>query len=98
MATRANGGVDRLLTIKQLAEKWGWSMQKISRLVQAKAIPHLRIGRRNNDIHFEESAVDAWLQARRVPVAVDEDRAIATQVDRAAECRRLGIPTDHPYS
>ena len=91
-------GVDRMLTIKQLAEKWGWSMQKLGRLVTAKAVPHVRIGRRNNDIHFIESEVEAWLEARRVPVAADEARAIAQQIDRAAECKRLGIPVDHPYS
>lgn len=89
---------DRLLTVKQLSEKWGWSIQKIHRLIAAQAIPHLRLdGRRHNSIHFRESELEAWLEAQRAP-AIDGARAAIAALDREAECRRLGIPVDHEFS
>jgi excisionase family DNA binding protein len=89
---------DRLLTVAQLCEKWGWSQQQLRRLVQAREIPHLRLGRRHHAIHFRESAVEAWLREREVPVVTETVTKAAAVLTREEECRRLGIPVDHPYS
>jgi excisionase family DNA binding protein len=90
---------DRLLTVKQLGEKLGWSIQKIHRLIAAKKIPHLRLeGRTNCAIHFRESEVEAWLEAQRVPVIADSESEEYARLTREAECRRLGIPVDHEFT
>lgn len=89
---------DRLLTVAQLAEKWGWSQQKIRALVKAGEIPHLRFGRRHNTIHFRECALEAWLREREVAVVKETVETTVGTMTREEECRRLGIPVDHPYS
>jgi excisionase family DNA binding protein len=89
---------DHLLTVAQLAEKWGWSQQKLRALVQAKEIPHIRLGRRHNAIHFRESVVEAWLREREVPVVRETVTKSMVALSREEECERLGIPVDHPYS
>jgi excisionase family DNA binding protein len=89
---------ERLLTVAQLAAHWGWSQQKIRALVRAGEIPHLRLGRRHNSIHFRESVIDAWLHSREVaPVSAAIAASVAI-VTREDECRRLGIPVDHAFS
>jgi excisionase family DNA binding protein len=89
---------DRLLTVAKLAAKWGWSQKKLRRLVEDKTIPHLRLGRRNNDIHFRESVVEAWLRSRDVPVVTEAAEKAAADVGHEERCRLLGIPADHPYA
>lgn len=54
---------DKLLSLTQLATKWGWSRDRVYRLVKTKSIPFVRIGR---DFFFRESAVNAWLEAQTV--------------------------------
>lgn len=54
---------DRLLTLLQLAQKWGWSRDAVWRLVKKRDIPFVRIGRNH---YFREADVDAWLKAKTV--------------------------------
>lgn len=89
---------DRLLTLMQLATKWGWSRSKLTRLVTKQGIPHLRIGARN-DVYFRESVVEAWLLERAVPVAsAPRHRGDEPGWSREEECRALGIEVDHQFS
>jgi predicted DNA-binding transcriptional regulator AlpA len=89
---------DRLLTIAELAAKWGWSEKKLYHLIAAKAIPHLRLfGRRNHDVHFRESVVEAWLREREVgDCTKGAEKAAVETVSHEEWCRRLLIPPDHP--
>lgn len=59
---------DRLLSLRQLANKWGWSVDRVYRLVKRKEIPFVRIGR---DFHFQEAAIDAWLESKTTRPVVD---------------------------
>jgi excisionase family DNA binding protein len=68
---------DRLIPLMELAKQWGWSRSKLWRLVVRKEIPHVRIGPRG-DVHFRESQVEAWLEARTVG-----DHAVATPSTRS---------------
>lgn len=89
---------DRLLTLMQLAEKWGWSRSKLWRLVQRKEIPHIRIGPRR-DVHFRESVVEAWLLEREVPIAAAPRRRVPDRDSGREEmCAELGIELDHQFS
>lgn len=60
MTTEAT--LDRTVPLPELARAWGWSQRKLYRLVEAGAIPHLRIRGR---YYFELSAVEAWKAAAR---------------------------------
>lgn len=90
---------DRLLTLMQLAEKWGWSRSKLWRLVKRGEIPHLVIGPRR-DVHFRESHIEAWLLEREVPAKNAPRRsAMAREGDGREEmCRELGIEPDHQFT
>lgn len=79
---------DRLLTVAQLADRWGWSRQKIYRLVYAKQIPYVRIGTGRGGIYFEEATIDAWLETKRNAKAYARADAEACAVALAAERRR----------
>jgi hypothetical protein len=93
---------DRLLSVAQLSDRWGWPPSKLRRLVKLQRIPHVRLpseGHRGR-IVFRESAIEAWLTARSVPVRADVGAPTAAQepaLSRDEECRRLGIPVDHPF-
>jgi excisionase family DNA binding protein len=94
---------DRLLTIRQLAAKWGWHASKLYRLVAARHIPYLRVPgeKGRGTIRFRESELDAWLDAIAVPAKIEARVPAASprvMVDRAAECERLGIPVDHRFT
>jgi hypothetical protein len=54
--------LERKLTQRELAQQWGWSMCRLTRMVNRGQIPHVRIGR---DVFFEMSALEPWLAARR---------------------------------
>jgi excisionase family DNA binding protein len=87
----------RLLSIAQLAERWGWRPQALYRLIAARAIPYVRIGTGRGRIYFEEAAVEQWLEARRRRPAEVAPRAASTR-SRADECQALGIPVEHLFS
>lgn len=89
--------LDRTLPLPELAKAWGWSQDKLYRLCEAEAIPHLRIRGR---IYFELSVVEEWKAAHRKAVARrEEPRAAATPArDRAAECAALGIDANHEFA
>jgi predicted DNA-binding transcriptional regulator AlpA len=81
-----------------LARKWGWSRARLHRLVAKKAIPHLRIGERN-DVFFQESVVEAWLREREVPVAsMAPRRESSEEASRLELCRELGIEPEHQFT
>lgn len=81
--------LEKKLTQRELADLWGWSMTRLTRMVNTNAIPHLRIGK---EVWFELSALEPWLDARRRGPTVS-----APARDRADECARLGIPVDHRF-
>ncbi len=83
---------DRLLSIKQLADRWGWSVSKIYRLVVARRIPHVRL--RGGGYYFREAEIEAWLEAQ----TLRPREAPAVSPDRAAECAALGIPVEHEFT
>lgn len=82
--------LERKIPQRELAKAWGWSMTKLTRMVNRGEIPHLRIGKA---IFFEASALDAWQDARRVAMAMPSGRRSRTQ-----DCAELGIPTNHEFS
>lgn len=90
---------ERLLTLMQLAEKWGWSRSKLYRLVKRGEIPHLVIGPRR-DVHFREAVVEAWLAELEVPMKDAPRRRAAVNGDDGREemCRELGIEPDHQFT
>ncbi len=90
----------RLLSIKQLAERWGWSYGRIYRLACEKRIPHLRLptSKGHGGYFFEEAAVEAWLSAARVANTTQPSPARSAEIERQAECDRLGIPRWHEFN
>ena len=68
--------LERKLSIRQLAEQWGMTVDQIYRLVRhrdpKRRLPHVVIGR---DIRFNPSELDAWQQAQRGHRLTVEPRA-----------------------
>lgn len=91
----------RVLTLMQLATKWGWSRSKLQRLVARKGIPHLRLNARG-DVHFVERDVDRWLEEQTVrPKSSSPARRTSTFDEdelRLEQCRELGIEPDHSFT
>lgn len=69
----------KMLSQRELAERTGWSMTLITRMVNRDEIPHLRIGR---GVFFEAAALEEWFAARRhgpkvrAPVGRTEDEPL----------------------
>lgn len=81
--------LERKLSQRELAEHWGWSMHRLTRLVSQNEIPHLRIGKQ---VFFELSALEPWLEARRR--ATELLRGKAAPRSRAEERADLGLSGD----
>jgi excisionase family DNA binding protein len=87
-----------LLSVAQLAARWGWKPAKIYRLCADQRIPHVRIG---GQLFFEDAALDAWIDAHRVgtkDVSPREAERRGAQRTRDEECRLLGIEATHEFS
>ncbi len=54
---------DRLLTIVEVAERWGTSKHYPRRLIQERRIRFVRIGRH---VRIPESVVEEWIEAGTV--------------------------------
>jgi hypothetical protein len=83
------------IPLPDLARLWGWSQQKLYRLVELDAIPCLRIRGR---IYFEASRLERWKAAQRQGEARREALAGKRSRTREEECAALGIPVDHEFS
>lgn len=84
---------DRLLSIAELAAKWGWKYDRLYRLVKLRAIPFVRIARTH---YFREAEVEAWLQAQSTPAtttvsAKDAAAARAVRRSRREEYEAFGL-------
>jgi predicted DNA-binding transcriptional regulator AlpA len=71
----------KLLPLSALAKQWGWSVSKLHRLVAARQIPHIRVGKRR-DVFFEEQELERWLAKLRVEQRDDARRATAPAANR----------------
>lgn len=49
-----------LLNVGQIAEKLGFSESWVRKMVDADAIPHIRLG---GGLRFDEAAIDDWVGA-----------------------------------
>jgi hypothetical protein len=91
--------LDRTLSLPDLARAWGWSQQKLYRLVELDAIPHLRIRGR---IYFEVSVLERWKASHRKAeshqVEREHEADRVRRRTREEECDVLGIPVDHEFS
>ncbi len=102
--TMSDGTTDRLLSIRQLATKLGWSEGRLYRLVAARRIPHVRVPgeKGRGTITFRESQIEAWLERLSIPargeLATPTPARAMVVGDRAAECERLGIPVHHRFT
>jgi hypothetical protein len=100
--SRDDQKLEPLLSLPDLAKAFGWKQGRLYRLCEMKKIPHLRVNGPNGRIYFELSAVEAWKEAQRVPVAGERDRRAITpnsqKRTRAEECALLGIPVDHEFA
>lgn len=56
--------MEQLLTVKQIAEKMGYSVHGIYKMVEKSKIPHIKMPK--GGVRFRESAVIAWLEKRTV--------------------------------
>jgi excisionase family DNA binding protein len=56
--------MDSLLTVKQIAEKLGYSTHGIYKLVEKSRIPHIKIP--GGGVRFNMTAIEAWLEKRTV--------------------------------
>ena len=62
--------VDRLLTVRELAELLRLTPKGVYAMVEARRIPFIRV---SNRLRFRRSDVVAWLEENRVP-SVERDR------------------------
>jgi hypothetical protein len=83
------------IPLPDLARLWGWSQQKLYRLVELDAIPHLRIRGR---IYFEASRLEAWKAAQRQGERRREEQTRRSTRTRKEECAALGIEYPHEFS
>jgi len=83
-----------MLSIDELASKFGWTRARVYRLVRTAQIPHAKIGGR---ICFRESVIDEWIKSLEQQPSGDTKRA-APSLTHEEECRRLGIPTNHMFA
>jgi len=81
-----------LLSVDQLARRWGWAPQRIYRLVALREIPFLKIAGR---ICFREAVLDAWLEAREQQPASD---TVKPARSRHEDCAAIGVPVHHRFS
>jgi excisionase family DNA binding protein len=58
--------MSNLLTVKQVAEKLGYSPSGIYKLVEASKIPHIKFP--SGAVRFNYDTVEAWLKKRTVKV------------------------------
>jgi predicted DNA-binding transcriptional regulator AlpA len=90
----------RLIPLSALAREFGWSVSKLHRLVDARRIPHLRIGARR-DVYFERDAIEAWIAAQRVAEHNAKAAAAApparSKKTIEEECRALGVAPDPAF-
>lgn len=88
------------LTIKQLAERWGWKEDTVRDLVRGKMIPHLRIpgsrAKGKGRIYFEASEVEEWLEGRRRREQVGQESHRSGR-SVAEEREALGLPRHHMF-
>ena len=84
--TSMPGTVPELIDIETLAQTLGDSVRHVRRMVAERRIPYLKVG---HFVRFDPEEITAWLDARRVEVAVDVDRA---EQLRRARARRRGSP------
>lgn len=57
-----------LLRVKQVAEIMNVTVGAVYALVNAKAIPHTRVGLSQGAIRIDREDLDAYLRSRKVPV------------------------------
>jgi excisionase family DNA binding protein len=57
--------VNKLLTVRQVAELMGWQEQTVYQKVHLREIEHIKLGR---NIRFESKAIQKLIDLGRVPV------------------------------
>lgn len=62
----------RLLTVKQAADRTGYEPTSIRQWVNERRLEHVRLGR---EIRIEESVFDAFIAAHTVPAVAQRTRA-----------------------
>jgi excisionase family DNA binding protein len=84
-----------LISIAAAARRLGFGDSTVKRMVLEGELPGLKLGRR-----WYVRNLTAFLDERQRTVAprvVSEQERIA-RLTREEECRRLGIPVDHPFA
>ncbi len=82
---------ERLLTVRQLAEHWGWSIDRVYSLAKKQQIPHVRLG---CHYFFKPAEVEKWLESLTVrPKAAPAPRPpVKHQAKTDREwCQELGL-------
>jgi excisionase family DNA binding protein len=59
--------MEQLLTVKQIAEKLGYSTHGIYKMVEKSKIPHIKLPR--GGVRFDMKKIEAWLEKRSVKVS-----------------------------
>jgi len=58
----------RLLSVRQLSELTGLSCSTIYKLVEAKMIPYIKLGKgKNSRVYFRKSQIERWLEEKEQP-------------------------------
>lgn len=85
---------ETLLTVRQLATRWGRSYAWVSARVKTGAIPHFRV----NGVHFIRlREAEAWLETQRVSSPSQPAARRASSSD-AELLRAMGITAaNHPF-
>lgn len=58
--------MDQLLTVKQIAEKLGYSVHGIYKMVEKSKIPHIKLP--GGAVRFKMDTINTWLEKRTVKV------------------------------
>lgn len=60
--------MEQLLTVKQIAEKLGYSVHGIYKMVEKSQIPHIKLPGKKGGVRFRMDTINTWLEKRTVKV------------------------------